>query len=180
MGTLQDLPSGKKFTASAWQKKLKQSTRSGDLKTLQDNQDALNTIAKKREGAIRGGSYDSSRRKSDYREILKSDNALTSRDKGQVREILDHWGTRDIAKKSVASATDVKKAAAKPSRRRDPIDFSSDNDGALSGDLSQAKNKPYGYSPGGSNSAANYFSSSSSSSSDSKSASSYRPPKLLR
>lgn len=174
MATLQDLPSGKKFTASTWKKELKKSTNYGQLSSLKDNQEVINDIAKKREGAIRSGSYDSSRRRSDYQEILRTDSSLTGKDKSSVKGILEHWGTRP----GPELKSDIKKPA-KPARRRDPIDFSRDNDGSLFGDSTQSKNKPYGYSPGGSNSAANYFSSSSSSS-ESKSSSGYKPPRLLR
>lgn len=175
MATLQDLPSGKKFTVSTWKKELKKSTNYGQLSSLKDNQEVINYIAKKREGAIRGGSYDSSRRRSDYQEILRADSSLTGKDKGSVKGILEHWGTRPGS----GLKSDIKKASTKPARRRDPIDFSSDNDGSLFGDSDKSKNKPYGYSPGGSNSAANYFSSSSSSA-ESKSSSGYKPPRLLR
>lgn len=173
MATLQDLPSGKKFTASTWKKELKKSTNYGQLSSLRDNQEAINDIAKKRESAIRSGSYDSSRRRSDYQEILRADSNLTGKDKGSIKGILEHWGTRQAPELKA----DLKKSAAKPARRRDPIDF--DNDGSLFNDSSQSKNKPYGYSPGGSNSAANYFSSSASSG-ESKSSSGYKPPRLLR
>jgi hypothetical protein len=172
MATLQDLPSGKKFTVSTWKKELKKSTNYGQLSSLRDNQEAINDIAKKREGAIRSGSYDSSRRRSDYQEILRADSSLTGKDKGSIKGILDHWGTRP----NPELKADVKKPA-KPVRRRDPIDF--DNDNSLFSDSSQSKNKPYGYSSGASNSAANYFSSSASSG-ESKSSSSYKPPRLLR
>ena len=180
MGTIKDLPSGKKFTASAWQKKLKQSTNYGDLNSLRDNQEAINAIAKKRQGAIRSGSYDSSRRRSDYQAILKTDDTLDSaKEKGLVRDILDHWGTEpgDSVSKGSTPKTDTKKTPAKPVRRRlEPVQ---DNYSPFNRDA-QAKNTPYGSVLGNSNAKGNYFYNSPPSSGAVKPASSYKPPKLLR
>ncbi|MBU1202679.1 hypothetical protein KKH39_01410 [Patescibacteria group bacterium] len=91
MGKIQDLPTGQGFSSKRWDKGFKSSTRFGDLSSLRDNQEALSEVAKKRQSAIRRGSYDSSSRRSDYQEILKMDQSLTSRDKKYVRDILDHW-----------------------------------------------------------------------------------------
>lgn len=182
MGKLQDLPSGKKFTAAAWQKKLKQSTNYGELSSLRDNQEAINAIAKKRQGAIRSGSYDSSRRRSDYQAILKNDDTLDSnKEKRLVRDILDHWGAEPSvsAGRNSDLKSETKKVPARPNRRREPIDFSQDNYSPFNKDP-QPKNTPYGSSPGNSNSLGNYFYNSPSSSGGSKSASSYKPPKLSR
>lgn len=106
MAKIQDLPSGSKFSAKQWQKKFKEGTRSGDLHSLQDNQEALQEIAKKRQGAIRRGDYDAGRRSSDYREVLKMDENLTGKEKKYVKDILDHWGT---APTEPPKASDVKK-----------------------------------------------------------------------
>ncbi len=179
MGTLQDLPSGKKFTAAAWQKKLKQGTRYGDLSSLKDNQEAINAIAKKRESAIRSGSYDSSRRRSDYQEILRTDDTLSGKEKKSVKGILEHWGTKPSVDTSKSSGVkpDTKKVAAKPVRRREPLDFSQDNYSPFN-PTPPASDTPYGAPPKGSNSMGNYFYNSPSSSGASKPANTYKPPRL--
>lgn len=116
MGKIQDLPTGKDFTSKRWDKKFKASTRSGDLSPLRDNQEAISEIAKKRQSAIRRGNYDSSSRRSDYKEILKMDENLTSRDKKYVRKILDHWAE---SPKGDSKTTQIKKTPdKKPSARR--------------------------------------------------------------
>ena len=77
MGKLTDLTAGKKFTAAGLQKQLKSGTRGGELSSLSGHQDALRAIAKKRQGAIRSGQYDSSRRTADYREVLKTSGKIS-------------------------------------------------------------------------------------------------------
>jgi hypothetical protein len=111
MADLKDLPSGKKFTAFGMKKKLSAGTRTGNLSGLRDNQDAINSIAKKRQAAIRSGNYDSSRRRSDYREVLRSDSNLTQRDKKHVKELFEHWGTVPAAAKPSAKKAVVAKPA---------------------------------------------------------------------
>jgi len=63
MCALKDLPAGKKFTAAGLGKKLNSATRSDNLQGLKGHREAINAIAKKRQGLIRSGKYTSSLKK---------------------------------------------------------------------------------------------------------------------
>lgn len=94
------LPTGRNFQAKVGaanvQKKLYDATRSGALKNLADNQDAINEIAQKRQADIRGGRYGSDKRKSDLLNALK-DKTLSADDRKDLEAILEHW-SRGVAK----------------------------------------------------------------------------------
>jgi|GEM_PF-4675442 hypothetical protein len=91
MAELKDLPGGKKFTAFGLKKKLKASTRRGELQNLSDNQAAINAFAKKRQKVVRSGQYDSFRKRADYQEILRDNPNLTKQDKKDIKELFEHW-----------------------------------------------------------------------------------------
>jgi len=178
MGKIQELPGGKKFTAQSWQKKFKENTSYGQLSSLKDNQEALNSIAKKRASTIRSGSYDIFRRRADYQEILKMDKNLNNNDKKSVKGILDHWavGPDKALKKDISSKPESKRGQSKSALRRETVDFSPDSSLSFpSNDASQSRNTPYG----GINPRGNYFPNSVSPlPSSPKPPSNYKPPRL--
>lgn len=116
MAQLKDLPGGKKFTAFGLRKKLKTSTRRGDLQNLADNQAAINAFAKKRQKVIRSGQYDSFRRKADYQEILRDNPNLTKQDKKDIKKLFDHWSqtSGEVKKEAAVKKTRTKKPTTPP------------------------------------------------------------------
>jgi hypothetical protein len=137
------LPTGRKLQAKVGtgnvQKKLYAATKGGALKNLADNQDLINKIAEKRQGAIRSGKYNRGMMIADYREALK-DKTLTKDDKADLKAILKHWKEGEAVKpaevKAVSSKSntraDAKKAQLKPSPRRELPEFMKKRRGSTS------------------------------------------------
>lgn len=135
MSNLQDLPTGKKFTAKSFEEKLRAIVRSGgNLNNLQNNPGATDTIdnlARERQSSVRSGGYNRFKRELDYKEVLGSDSHLTEHDKKDIEKILEHWSAKPAEPKKVAiKKEEVKKRLWEPISNESPLAFLKRDDSA--------------------------------------------------
>lgn len=158
--------------------KLYDATRHGELQNLGDNREVLEQVLKKRGTQIKRGEYDTGRRQSDYREMLKGGN-LTNEDKAEVRSLLNAFGDKSFQKPEVSTP----KASSAPTAKSRPWRPWEKMPSFLTDRLNPAaKNKPYsaGNRLGLSGNRSSNLSSTQGGSSLSPSSSSANPPRLIR